>query len=84
MEVTEQCKGEVNKKEQEFLLEEFRQCFEHMRHRDNMRMALLRFAFSFYSIFFTLIGVLLKFSKQKLTETSLINRDFSICRFLCL
>ncbi len=34
----------------EFLLVEFQQCFEHMRHYDNSRIALMKFLMSFYSI----------------------------------
>ncbi|RKY98805.1 MAG: hypothetical protein DRQ10_07045 [Candidatus Hydrothermota bacterium] len=67
------------KEKEEFLLEEFRQCFEHMRHYDNMRVALLRFAFSFYSLFFALIGILLKFFKEQTNEISLY-----VGFFLCL
>jgi len=34
---------------QEFILEEYRQCYEHMRHYDNSRASLAKFAFSLYT-----------------------------------
>lgn len=36
--------------ETKFLLEEFAQCFDQMRHYDNMKVTLLTFAFTLYSV----------------------------------
>ena len=66
----------------DFLLTEFQQSFEHMRHYDNMRVAMLRFAFSFYSLFFALIGVLLRLSENHINEISLYASLFVCLLFL--
>ncbi len=47
-------KNEINENVLRFLLEEFNQCFAHMRHYDNIKLSLIKFIFSFYSVIATL------------------------------
>lgn len=43
-------KNQINGEEAvKFLFEEFNQCLSHMRHYDNLKLSLAKFAFSFYS-----------------------------------
>jgi len=51
-------KKDQNGKNLEFLLEEFKQCYEHMRHYDNIKLSLSKFAFSFYSTIATIVFAL--------------------------
>ena len=41
-----------------FTLEEYRQCYEHMRHYDNVKVSLAKFSFSFYVAIGTLLVAL--------------------------
>ncbi len=45
-----------------FLLEEYSQCFQQMRHYDNIRLSLIKFAFSFYSAIGTIVFAVYNYS----------------------
>ena len=59
-----------------FLLEEYRQCYEHMRHYDNTRLSLAKFTLSFYSIIATIVFAIV----QCLPEED--NNDIYLSLFL--
>jgi len=46
------------KEDLKFILDEFNQCYEHMRHYDNVKLSLAKFGFSFYSGIITISFVL--------------------------
>ena len=48
-----------------FLLEEYRQCYEHMRHYDDTRLSLAKFTLSFYSIVATIVFAIVQFLPEK-------------------
>lgn len=53
-----------------FLLEEYTQCFNQMRHYDNIRISLMAFAFSFYaSVGTAAFAIYQFFSEEKLSDS---------------
>jgi len=48
----------ILKEDFKFILEEFNQCYEHMRHYDNVKLSVAKFGFSFYSAIATISFVL--------------------------
>ncbi|HEX7575018.1 MAG TPA: hypothetical protein VF360_01465, partial [Candidatus Methanoperedens sp.] len=51
-----------------FLLGEYNQCYEHMRHYDNTRLSLAEFALSFYSIIATIVFAILEYYSEKMNN----------------
>jgi hypothetical protein len=64
-----------------FILEEFNQCYEHMRHYDNVKLSLAKFGFSFYSAIATISFVL---ERYFYIEKSINSVHLFLAGLLCL
>ncbi len=75
-------KDKVTLKENfKFILEEFNQCYEHMRHYDNVKLSLAKFGFSFYSAIATISFVL---ERYFYIEKSINSVHLFLACLLCL
>ena len=56
-----------------FLLSEYNQCYEHMRHYDTTRLSLVKFTLSFYSIIATIVFAILEYYSDKSNNDIYLN-----------
>lgn len=71
----------ITKENIEFLLEEFKQCYEHMRHYNNTKLSLAKFGFSFYSAIATVSFAL---ERYFYIEKSINSVHLFLAGLLCL
>jgi len=69
------------KEDLKFILDEFNQCYEHMRHYDNVKLSLAKFGFSFYSGIITISFVL---ERYFYIEKSVNSVHLFLAGLLCL
>ena len=68
MEKTSQ--NQIDTKGTDYLIQEYNQCFSHMRHYDELKLSLAKFAFSFYSAIATVSFALERYFYYELIKGS--------------